>query len=52
MTLTEEEREILRAQHRERVAQCTRAVQARFKEEAELKKLEEEELKKLEEENE
>jgi hypothetical protein len=55
MTLTEEEREILRAQHRERVARCTRDIQAHWKREAEERqeKLEEEaELKKLEEENE
>ena len=52
MTYTEEELEILRAQHRERVARCTRDIQAHWKEKAELKKLEEEEaeLKKLEEE--
>ena len=53
MTLTEEEREILRAEHRERVADCTRKVQAIWKLEAEerKKKLEEEaELKRMEEE--
>ncbi len=53
MTLTEEEREILRAEHRERVADCTRKVQAIWKREAEERKkeLEEEaELKRMEEE--
>lgn len=49
MTLTEEEREILRAQHRDRVARCTRDVQAHWKEVAELKAMEEEELRKLKE---
>ena len=50
---TEEELEVLRAQHRDRVARCTRDIQARWKREAEekAKRLEEEaELKKMEEE--
>lgn len=53
MTLTEEEREILRAEHQARVARVTRDLQARWKREAEelKKKLEEEEeLKRMEEE--
>jgi len=52
MTLTEEELEILRAQFKERIARCTRDMQARWKaeaEEAKLKKIEEEELKRMEE---
>lgn len=50
---TEEELEVLRAQHRDRVARCTRDIQARWKREAEERKkrlAEEAELKKMEEE--
>ena len=53
MTLSEKDREIMRAQHRERVARCTRDMQVRWKAEAEerKKKLEDEaELKRMEEE--
>ncbi len=52
-TYTEEERKVLRAQHRDRVARCTRDIQARWKREAEERKkrlAEEAELKKMEEE--
>ncbi len=50
-TYTEEELEVLRTQHRERVTRCTRDLQARWKREAEEKAkqlAEDEELKKME----
>ncbi len=52
-TYTEEELVALRTQHRERVARCTRDLQARWKrekEEEEKRLAEEEELRKMEEE--